>query len=1172
MKIQKLLFCTGLLAWAGLSQAAEQTITFDPAAITAGIGTEGVSITASYEASDAAKTSGVGISLYFDSSKLTFVSLAGNADLEDFLISSTATPDSIQDDSGNADEDETTDKKAIIAFASFNGKFPAIGEVFTVVFNVNNDIAVGSTSVNTTLALAAGYDGVAAPVVVTIVADTDNDGQTDDIDNDDDNDGVLDEADAFPLDETESIDTDGDQIGNNTDTDDDGDGVLDEADAFPLDGTESIDTDGDDIGNNTDTDDDGDDVADASDAFPLDETESIDTDGDQIGNNTDTDDDGDGILDENDLYPLERDLELPTITAPTVIIVEAAGSEGLASTSELLAAYLAGATAIDNIDGDVSAQATNDAPDVFPLGTTEVVFTIVDSSNNTAAASSTVTVSDTVGPVITVASELRISLAEAATLTDSDSRIAEYITSATALDVVTGAADVVTESPESYAIGTATVTFRAVDATGNTTEVNGSIIISIGPQVIAPDAISVVAIDGVSVAASLPQIASFLADTSAVATDGTELAVTNDAPETLEVGVNTIVFSATDAEDQVGTASTSITVLVASASADTDLDGMDDLFEVTNSLDPNAADGELDSDGDGLTNLEEYVQGLDPTTDDVGPVVVVAAAVVTDATGQLTAVDLGETTANDALDGVVSVTSDISGPFAPGQYTLTWTATDAAGNSSSATQSVKVLPLVSLVSKVRSAESKVINLQVVLNGDAPDYPVIIPYTLSGTALIADGDYTISGDSAGQQLTIEAGRTGSVEITVLDDGVADEGVETIEVTLAAVSSNGEAALTNAALGTNLVSVISIVDTAVAPSLSIDISQAGAAGRYISIEGGEVNVTVNIQDPNGNHAIDWSSSDNNLVALGDSQTAATLVFNPVDMLAGSYKAEVIVSDDQITDRTFTLAVVMIIKAGEVEADSDGDGIPDSKDASDEPNVLSLDADSGAAAISAEPGVKLVIGNAAAAKGVAGAQITEADIASGGEDGGDAPSNGNDEDFDFPLGLLDFVIQGLSEPGVSVKIVIPLQTALPANATYRKYTEATGWLAFESDTNNGVFSAAGTAGACPEVGATDYTEGLTEGHFCIQLQLEDGGANDADGEANGSIDDPGGIATQTPVAPVAAAPAPVLNTKSYGGCSVGTGSLFDPMLPLMLLLAGWAIVRRRYRRTAAPVAARS
>ena len=314
MEIQKLLFCTGLLAWAGLSQAAEQTITFDPAAITTSIGAEGLSFTASYRASDAATTAGVAIALYFDSSKLTFVSLTGSADLENFIIQSTATPDSIQNDSDNADEDETTDKKAIIAFASLNvpAIFPASGEAFSVVFNVNDDIALGSTSVNVTLAAASGYVGAAAPVVITIAVDTDNDGEPDDIDTDDDNDGVLDEVDAFRLDATESLDTDGDGVGNNSDTDDDGDGVEDTADALPLDSTETLDTDLDGIGNNADTDDDGDGVADTVDAFPFDSAEAFDTDSDGTGNNADTDDDNDGVLDGADAFPLDSTETLDT--------------------------------------------------------------------------------------------------------------------------------------------------------------------------------------------------------------------------------------------------------------------------------------------------------------------------------------------------------------------------------------------------------------------------------------------------------------------------------------------------------------------------------------------------------------------------------------------------------------------------------------------------------------------------------------------------------------------------------------------------------------------------------------------------------------------------------------------------------------------------------------------
>ena len=46
---------------------------------------------------------------------------------------------------------------------------------------------------------------------------------------------MVDSLDAFASDPTETLDTDLDGVGNNTDTDDDGDGVLDTADAFPLD-------------------------------------------------------------------------------------------------------------------------------------------------------------------------------------------------------------------------------------------------------------------------------------------------------------------------------------------------------------------------------------------------------------------------------------------------------------------------------------------------------------------------------------------------------------------------------------------------------------------------------------------------------------------------------------------------------------------------------------------------------------------------------------------------------------------------------------------------------------------------------------------------------------------------------------------------------------------------
>ena len=134
--------------------------------------------------------------------------------------------------------------------------------------------------------------------------DTDGDGLGDFYeDDDDDADGIADSADQYPL------DTDNDGMDNDVDTDDDNDGVLDADDALPLDSGESLDTDGDGIGNTADTDDDGDGVADADDALPLDARDSVDTDGDGIGDTTDTfpndpaetaDFDGDGIGDNAD--------------------------------------------------------------------------------------------------------------------------------------------------------------------------------------------------------------------------------------------------------------------------------------------------------------------------------------------------------------------------------------------------------------------------------------------------------------------------------------------------------------------------------------------------------------------------------------------------------------------------------------------------------------------------------------------------------------------------------------------------------------------------------------------------------------------------------------------------------------------------------------------------------
>ena len=186
--------------------------------------------------------------------------------------------------------------------------------------------------------------------------DTDGDQLGNNADPDDDNDNVADADDAFPYDQTEWVDTDGDQLGNNADPDDDNDNFLDAEDAFPLDSAEWIDTDGDQLGNNADPDDDNDNFPDAEDAFPLDGTEWIDTDGDQLGNNADPDDDNDGFVDNNDAFPVDN-------------------SEWLDTDGDQLG---------NNADPDDDNDSFLDAEDAFPLDSTEWVDTDGDQLGNNA--------------------------------------------------------------------------------------------------------------------------------------------------------------------------------------------------------------------------------------------------------------------------------------------------------------------------------------------------------------------------------------------------------------------------------------------------------------------------------------------------------------------------------------------------------------------------------------------------------------------------------------------------------------------------------------------------------------------------------------------------------------------------------------------------------------------
>ena len=161
-----------------------------------------------------------------------------------------------------------------------------------------------------------------------------------------------------------------------------------------------------------------------------------------------------------------------------------------------------------------------------------------------------------------------------------------------------------------------------------------------------------------------------------------------------------------------------------------------------------------------------------------------------------------------------------------------------------------------------------------------------------------------------------------------------------------------------------------------------------------------------------------------------------------------------------------------------------------------------------IQTEPGLSITLGNTAQAAATYGALLDDRDIARFGSVLGDAPANADDESEHFD-GIFDFNILGVIA-GESANIVLPLRSGIPRNASYRKFNPATGWAAFAEDENN-VLASTTVAGACPAPGSSDYQPGLNYLDNCVQLTIEDGGPNDADGEVNAMIADPGTIGLQ-------------------------------------------------------------
>ncbi|MFN3238030.1 MAG: Ig-like domain-containing protein [Pseudomonadales bacterium] len=548
-----------------------------------------------------------------------------------------------------------------------------------------------------------------------------------------------------------------------------------------------------------------------------------------------------------------------------------------------------------------------------------------------------------------------------------------------------------------------------------------------------------------------------------------------------------------------------------------------------------------------------------------GPTITVPETVTLNATGRRTDVSklIGVATAVDADNQPVAV-SVIGAPeslrLEPGARTVTYKATDRFGATSTAKQTVNIVPVARLEEGLRYSEGGKASFTISLNGPPPtdvsfDYlvepesgGVISPNaraglaTAKGTADSADYDLTEVGNV---QFLPNGPTSQTISFNVTNDGVPEED-ETVNIFLYPFTVvAGEA-------GPRLLDTTTLIltDAQLPPSdFVVAVQNAGGDSTTSFLEGETVTVQVTDAPENQSYTFTLLNSDGVAVstvaetepstsfsqlAVGEYTVQATLT-SLDNNLSASRTATFTIEQDNAQPVVATRGInndaltVQLIPAAQLSSclasdsldDTDRDGIFNLQECNDknqdgrldflqtvsvasflsmEPKVISTDTGSAALTVAEErpvtveanPGVRLKLGSL-------GRRSLDVKITPN--------STPGDDGFTKPDNLFDFEAV-LRQAGQKLTVVLPQNTPIPPNATYRKLIDNT-WQAFVVDANNSVSSALAPFNTCPAPGSREYQVGLTTGHNCIQLVIQDGGPNDADGVANGTVVDPGGVA---------------------------------------------------------------
>ena len=347
---------------------------------------------------------------------------------------------------------------------------------------------------------------------------------------------------------------------------------------------------------------------------------------------------------------------------------------------------------------------TNNAPSAFNIGTTIVTWTATDGSGLVAIATQNVVVTDIENPIIIAPTNINANSTAACAATGI------VLGNATAIDNCT-IATVVNNAPASYPVGTTTITWTATDASGNTATATQTVTINdvVNPTITAPADISAITNSGCT-AVGLNLGTPVTADNCGV------LSVVNDAPASFPVGMTFITWTVTDVNGNTTTTIQKVTIvdninptLTVGANVTVDANNNCTAFNV-NLGTPVVADNcgiaslsndaptvynlgtttvtwiAIDNNGNSITAVQTVT-----VVDNTAPVIIAPASlnVTTNNNCVASGLTLGNPIATDNCT-VATVLNNAPTDFPVGTTVVTWTVTDAAGNTATAAQSVNV--------------------------------------------------------------------------------------------------------------------------------------------------------------------------------------------------------------------------------------------------------------------------------------------------------------------------------------------------------------------------------------------------------------------------------------------------------------------------------------------------